>query len=163
MGASDSLTGNDVFKLLGDEELAKINKFSSEKKFKAGDVIYRRATPSSHFFLVLEGSVLLVLPEELGRHEITISRVEKGEMVGMSQFLGHNRYTVRAVAEVDTVLKVIEAKPFLEILKSNPMVLNEVRAAVARTYYARYLGLLSKLQGVVSQLISIPEKSAERT
>jgi CRP-like cAMP-binding protein len=152
---ADILTGHEIFKLLSPKEIDRVSQLTSEKRFKADEIVYRRAVPTGHFFIILEGTVALVLPGDQGRSEVTVARASKGELIGISPILGHDRYSVRAVAKTDATLLAIEAKPFLALLKDNPVALNGVHAAVARTFYARYLNLVTKLQGVVTQLTSV--------
>ena len=156
MHLPEALTGHEVFKLFTPPEVDQISRLTSEMRFKAGEVIYRRASPADHFFIVFEGTVDLMLPGgEQGHHEIKITRVNKGQLLGIAPFLGHERYTVRAVAATDVTLLAFESKSFMAILERNLAALNSVNAAVARTYYARYMGLLGKVQGAVTQLLTV--------
>jgi len=147
------LTGHDLFALLSPEEVTWVSGLSSEKRFRKGEIIYRKDTPTSHFFVVLEGEVKLRLPGTRDRLDFAVSKLRKGELFGLSPVLGFERYTVTAVAESDTTLLAIEAQPFLAGLKADPVVSSAFLAAVLRTYYARYLNLLKTLQGVATQLL----------
>jgi CRP-like cAMP-binding protein len=147
-----TLTSHEVFKLLGHEEVNRIAEFSSEKRFDTGEIIYRKDTPASHFFIILEGTVLLQLPGSPRSDSLGITRLGKGEMIGVSPVLGFDRYTVRAVAETKATLLAVEVKPFLAVLEKNPTAKMAVVSAVARAFYARYLGLVATLQGIVGQL-----------
>ena len=156
MNLTQVLTGHEIFRLLTPSEVDRISQLTKELRFKAGDVIYRRATPATHFFIVLEGTVNLLLPGgEQGHHEIKVTSARQGQLLGIAPFLGHERYTVRAVSETDVTLLAIEAKPFMEILQRNLPAFNFVLGSVARTYYARYMGLLGKVQGAVTQLLTV--------
>ncbi|MFO7632382.1 MAG: hypothetical protein R6W76_07580, partial [Caldilinea sp.] len=71
---------------------------------------------------------------------------------GLSPMLGFDRYTVTAQAETEILLLTIEARPFLELLKANPVAESNIIGAVASSYYSRYLSTMGMLQGIVGQL-----------
>ncbi len=75
-------------------------------------------------------------------------------MFGLSPVLGFPRYTVTAQADNRVTLLAIEARPFLALVQANPLAWSGLVSSVAGSYYARYLGLLQTLQGIVSQLMS---------
>jgi signal-transduction protein with cAMP-binding, CBS, and nucleotidyltransferase domain len=147
------LTGHELFALLSPEEVTRVSNLSSEKRFRKEEIIYRKDTPTSHFFVVLEGEVRLRLPGTKDRLSYSVSKLHKGELFGLSPMLGFERYTVTAAAENEVTLLAIEAQPFLALLKTNPLVESAFRGAFLRAYYARYLSLLGTLQGVATQLI----------
>ena len=152
MDIQSALTGHELFSLLSPEEVARLSNASSEKHFKKGETIYRKATLTSHFFVVLKGEVRMNLP---GTGEGTGFRLGKrgpGELFGLSPVLGFERYTVTATAENDVVLLAIEVEPFLDVLRRNPVAGSGFHGAMVRAYYSRYLRLVKALQGIVENL-----------
>jgi CRP-like cAMP-binding protein len=153
---SSGLSGHEVFSSLSREEVSRVSEFSSEKRFEPTEIIYRKDTPATHFFLVLEGTVLLQLPGTTPRGIFSVVRVKQGEAIGLAPVLGYERYTVRAIAESQATLLAVEVKPFLAILQANAIARSSVIATVARSYYTRYMGLVGILQGIAGQLTLRP-------
>lgn len=154
-----ALNSHELFKFFSREEVDRLSSLASEKRFSPGEVIYRKDTPTSHFFLVLEGRAALFLPGSRQRLGYTVSHVGQGEMFGLSPLLGFERYTVTAQAETPVTLLAIEAKPCLKLMKANPTAYNGVLASVAHAYYGRYLTVMQTLQGIASQLLDLPRKA----
>ncbi|MBI5500924.1 MAG: cyclic nucleotide-binding domain-containing protein [Deltaproteobacteria bacterium] len=152
MDVKGILTGHELFTLLTPEEVVRLSNVSSEKRFRKGEVIYRKDTLTSHFFVVLSGDVRLALPGAAEGTGFSLGKLAKGELFGLSPVLGFERYTATASAETDVVLLAIEVEPFQALLRANPVAGSAFHGAMVRAYYARYLRLLKALQGIVENL-----------
>lgn len=146
------LKGHELFGALTLDEINKLSTFASEKEFKAGETIFEYNQVSSHFYMLKEGEVYLLLPANPAEFSFAISKMEKGELFGLSPLLNATRYTSTAKCYGTTKVLSIEAKPFRELLQANHLAGLDIINRVASIYYARYLNVLKKLQDVVSQV-----------
>ena len=152
MGVGRILKGHDLFRSLGLDQAKEVSSISSVKKFEAGEMVFAYNSPASHVYMLMEGSVNLLLPAEPRDFSLIISKVEKGELFGLSPLLDSARYTASAQCIEATELLSIEAKPFREILRRNALVGFGIMNQVAHIYFTRYIEVLRSLQGVVSQI-----------
>ena len=146
------LKGHELFATLTVNEIHKLSNFSSEKEYQAGETIFEYQKACSHFYMLKEGEVFLLLPANPPEFSFAISKIEKGELFGLSSLLKASRFTATAKCYSAVKVLAVEAKPFLEVLRGNEHANTEISTKVAKIYYARYLGVLKKLQDVVSQV-----------
>jgi CRP/FNR family cyclic AMP-dependent transcriptional regulator len=146
------LKGHDLFRSLSIEQANQISKFSFVKKYQAGENIFEYNKPSSHVYMLMEGTVNLRLPASPADVSLVISKIEKGELFGLSPLLDSPRYTATGQCATDTEVLAIEAKPFRELLQSNCLVGFQVMSQVAQIYFERYVEILKNLQDVVSHI-----------
>ena len=105
--------------------------------------------------MLMNGSVDLRLPAQSHDFNLVVSRIEKGELFGLSPLLDSDRYTATAHCKEACELLSIEAKPFRELLKRNSLVGFNIMNQVAHIYFYRYINVLKNLQGVVGQISMI--------
>ena len=146
------LKGHELFATLNVDEIHKLSKFASERKFKAGETIFEYRQVCNHFFMLNTGVVYLQLPAKPKEFSFAISKLEKGELFGLSPLLNATRYTASAKCYEASKVLSIEAKPFRELLRQNSLAGLDIFNQLASIYYARYLNLLKKLQDIVSQV-----------
>ena len=146
------LKGHELFAALTPDEIHELSKFSSEKEFMAGESIFEYNQYCSHFYMLREGLVYLQLPANPKEFSFAISKIETGELFGLSPILEGKRYTATAKCFEATNVLSIEAQPFRELLKTNALVGLSTINSIARIYYVRYLNLLKRLQDIVSQV-----------
>jgi signal-transduction protein with cAMP-binding, CBS, and nucleotidyltransferase domain len=149
------LKGHDLFASLNVDEINQLSTFSSVKEFKADETIFEYNQPSSHFYMLMEGLVYLQLPVNPQDFRFAISKVERGELFGISSLLKSLRYTSTAQCFEDTKVLSIEAKPFRELLQLNCPAGLDIINQVAHIYFTRYLDVIKRLQDVVSQITLI--------
>ena len=145
------LRGHEVFASLNVNEMDELSSFSSAEQFKEGEIIFKHNQVGTHVYLLMEGVVYLQLPVNPPEFSLTISKVEKGELFGISPLLNLSHYTSMARCFTDTKALVIAAEPFRELLRSNCPVGLDVANRVAHIYFTRYIDLLKRLQNVVNQ------------
>lgn len=102
--------------------------------------------------MLMEGSVYLRLPANPPEFSFVISKIEKGEIFGLSRLLDSPRYTTTAQCVEAAEILSIEAQPFRELLKQNCPVGLHIINQVAHIYFSRYIDVLKNLQAVVSQI-----------
>ncbi|MEW5795405.1 MAG: cyclic nucleotide-binding domain-containing protein [Candidatus Zixiibacteriota bacterium] len=152
MSLDGILKGHDLFRSLSVDQAHGISDFSTVKKFDADDVIFSHNDPAGHIYMLMEGAVDLRLPSEGQDFSLVISKIEKGELFGLSPLLDSPRYTATAQCVEATEVLSIEAKPLRELLKRNSLVGFEIINQVAHIYFKRYIEILKRLQGVVGQV-----------
>jgi signal-transduction protein with cAMP-binding, CBS, and nucleotidyltransferase domain len=149
------LKGHELFASLNVDEINQLSTFSSVKEFKSDEIIFKYNQKSSHFYMLMEGLVYLKLPVDPQEFRFTISKVEEGELFGISSLLKSLRYTSTAQCYEDTKALSIEAKPFRELLQLNCTAGLDIINQVAHIYFTRYLDVVKRLQDVVNQITVI--------
>ena len=92
--------------------------------------------------MLMKGAVDLRLPAESHDFSLVISKIEKGELFGLSALLDSPRYAASAQCSEPTELLSIEAKPFRELIRRNHIVGFNGMTQVAHIYYTRYIEVL---------------------
>lgn len=152
MNAATVLKGHELLKHLSMEEVDKINTFAERKKYGKGEVLFRQSEKASDVFVLLSGSVLLHLAANPEEFRIAIAKIEKGELFGLSPLLGSESYTAEAQCTEDSDVLAIDAQKLRALLHGDCLAGFCVMSEVAQSYFHRYIGLLGRLQGVVSQI-----------
>lgn len=152
MGVDTILKGHDLFQSLKVDEAHALSGFSSVKQFLADDIIFQYNDPATHVYMLMTGSVYLRLPANPQGFSLVISKIEKGELFGLSPLLDSERFTATAQCIKDTEVLSIEAKPFRELLRTNCPVGFNVMSLVADIYFSRYIDVLQNLQDTVSRI-----------
>ncbi len=134
------------------DEINQLSTFSSKKEYKANETIFKHGQVSTHFYMLMEGLVYLQLPANPPEFNITISKVETGELFGISPLLNSEHYTSTARCHNDTSILSVEAKPFLDLLRLNGQAGLDIINQVANIYFTRYLNLINRLQEMVNQI-----------
>lgn len=152
MSIGGILRGHDLFAALGVEDVDRISSFSRVEPFDADQTIFEHRAPGSHVYLLLEGHVYLRIGADPGELGIIASKVEKGEIFGLSPMLGAERYTASAHCRTTSSALAIEARPFRDLLRSDCSAGFQVMNHVAHVYFERYMNVLTNLQAIVNQL-----------
>lgn len=147
-----TLKGHELFASLNVDEVNKLSAFSSMKEYDAEETIFEINQTSSHFYMLMEGTVYLQLPANPPEFSFAVSKISIGELFGLSPLLNSPRYTSTAKCYTKTKVLSIEAKPFRDLLHSNCPAGLDIMNRVARIYFNRYLEVLKKLQDVVSHI-----------
>ena len=146
------LKGHDLFRSLGLEKAFEIKSFSSVKEYHADEVVFNLNETAGHVYMLLEGSVDLRLPSKRQDFSLVVSKIEKGELFGLSPLLGSPRYTATAQCAEASKLLAIEATPFREQLGENAVIGFNIMSQVARIYFERYINVLANLQDIAAQI-----------
>lgn len=152
MSVDTMLKGTEVFGTLGVKAVDRISGFSSVKEYRKGESIFKHEQGTSHVYVLLEGLVYLQLPANPPDFNFVISKVEKGELFGLSPLLDSPRYTSTARCHSNVKVLAVEAEPFRELLKDEPAAGSAVMSKVAGIYFARYINVLQRLEDVVGKI-----------
>ena len=152
MSETTMIKGHELFQSLSFEEVEQVSSFAGPKPYEKGGVVFRKGDRGSHFFIVLEGRVNLVLPSADNESQLVVGRLGKGDMLGLSPLLGSERYSATArCSEASTVLAV-EIVPFRRLLEDNARVGLHIMNVVARAYFSRYIDTLARIQSIVDDV-----------
>jgi len=152
MSVEKILKGHDLFRSLGLEKTFEVKGYSSVKKYHAGETIFGLNDLANHVYMLMDGSVDLQLPSKHHDYSLSVTKIEKGELFGLSPLLGSDRYTASAQCMEDTELLLIEAKPFQDVLNDNCIIGMSIMSQVARIYFNRYISVLKNLQEIAGQI-----------
>ena len=154
MSVERMMKAHELFHSLGFEEVEAVSRFAGPKPFKKGECVFRSGDPGSHFFVVTKGRVNLKLPSADKESNLLVGRMEKGDIFGLSPFLGIKRYGATAECAEGCTVLAIEVAPFLKLLRANPTVGMQVMSTVAKAYFSRYTETLQRFQNIVQELAS---------
>jgi len=91
------------------------------KFYKPRSVIFRQGDPSDRFFLVLEGSVSVVVDDEHDpEHEMVVSYLNPGDFVGEMGLFGEEHRTANLVARTECELASISYDHFHRVRADLP-------------------------------------------
>lgn len=152
MSVTGMLKAHDLFRALTPKELDLVSSFSSVKNFDVDQTIFELDQRCSHVFQVLEGELYLQLPGQLPEFNIVVSKVEKGELFGLSPLIGSERYTATARCITRCSVLAIEADPMHRMLQENSLVGYHIMSRVAGIYFRRYVDVVKNLQSVLGQI-----------
>ncbi len=156
MAVVSILKGHELLKNLSVGDVDRISTFSERRHYKKGETIFKAGDDACCVYVLLNGSVLLRLPSEAEEIRLAVSRIEKGELFGLSPLLGSETYTTEARVTEDTEVLAIDAEKFRDLLQSDCTAGFHIMSEVANAYFTRYIDLLGRLQGIVPQLGLIP-------
>ncbi len=146
------IKGHELFQSLSFEEVEEVSTFAGPKHYEKDELVFRKGDRGSHFFIVLEGRVNLVLPSSDNVSQLVVGRLGRGDIFGLSPLLGSDRHmTVAKCSETSTVLAV-EVTPFRKLLEHNPQVGLHMMTVMARAYFSRYVDTLGRIQGIVNEI-----------
>lgn len=152
MSVDRILKGHDLFRSLNVDEAHRIADISSVKIFDADETVFNFDDPAAHVYMLMEGTVDLLLPAKSEHFNLIVSRIEIGELFGLSPLLDSPRYTASALCREKSELLSIEAAPFRELIRGNSLAGFDMMNRVAHIYFNRYIDVLKSLQGVVNQV-----------
>jgi len=105
--------------LLNDEELKLINKDRFEVSYKAGEMIFKQGSASTHILMLTSGMAKLHL-EGSGGKNLLLKIAKPVQMFGGPGTLLDNRNYYSATALEDTTVCFINTKNFRTCIRSNP-------------------------------------------
>ena len=152
MTVAKILQGHELLKNLTMEEVDRISKFSERKKYKENETIFLHEAQAAHVYILLKGRVFLRLPAKPEEFRIVIARIEEGELFGLSPLLGSAKYTSEAQCAQETEVLAIDAHALRELLQADCLAGFYIMNEVAQAYFTRYVELLGRLQGIVTQI-----------
>lgn len=119
-----------IFEHLDPEELEVLAELSDERRFDAGELVYRQGAPSDELMLIIAGHVVVILAD--GDNRRVIAEHGTGEPVGELGVLCRQPRVADVVAGPDGLRAlVIEADSFLSIVEEQPAIATALMATLA--------------------------------
>lgn len=114
--ATELLTG------LTAEEASQFIDLGTRLKLTSGSILFRLGEPADQMFLVLSGRINLSLPMQIrgGEEDVLIEEKMAGETLGWSGLVPPHRFTLKAVAAVETELIAFPRAVLLKHFADNP-------------------------------------------
>jgi CRP/FNR family cyclic AMP-dependent transcriptional regulator len=104
----------------------------TERRFRAGDMIFNQGDTAADMFIVAEGHVNIHLPGEQSRR-VSLKDIARGEYFGELSLFDHKPRSASALATTDVVLLELTAQTFSSYLEREP----RVAMAILRTMTQR--------------------------
>lgn len=102
--------------------LAKIAMLANEEIFEAGDQLFFEGEVANHFYLILEGSVILTMNlargGELNAEEL--DPLGRGEIIGWSSIVPPHIYKMGAYANQESRLVIFDGEKMRTLFDENP-------------------------------------------
>lgn len=152
MSETTMIKGHELFQSLSFEEVEQVSSFAGPKHYEEGQTIFRKGEKGSHFFIVIDGRVNLILPSEDNESQLVVGRLEKDEIFGLSPLLGSDRYSTMARCPEKATVLAVEIVPFWKLLEDNPRVGLHMMNVMAQAYFARYIDTLARIQNIVNDI-----------
>ncbi|MCM8776178.1 MAG: cyclic nucleotide-binding domain-containing protein [Candidatus Omnitrophica bacterium] len=126
-----------IFGGLSDEQLTRIFKLLEGISYKAGEVIFRQGDEASHIYIILSGTVKIVVGADYEPLELV--SFSTGQCFGETSVIGIQPHSATAIAVTDTELMVLERRDLLSIFESDKelfglLILNIAREACRRLH-----------------------------
>ncbi len=113
-----SLQGIRLLKELDEASLQGLEEQCKWRRYRSGERIFARGSMGQEVFFIVDGEVEILGTTDSGR-EIILAQISAGNTVGeMAAIDGHAR-SARVAAVDDSVVAVLGAEPFTELLKAH--------------------------------------------
>lgn len=117
----DLLKQSDWFSNLPDEVISLLIKRVKQHELKPGDKIIERGKRDDSVFMIQEGWVKVVIPEEGEDGEMVLNHVGPGEMVGELSLVDQRPRSASVIALSDLKVLELTRRDFLEVMQEYPM------------------------------------------
>lgn len=104
---------------LNQKDISKILSIAKYKKYKTGEIIFRKRETGNHFFIVKSGKIKIFTTVGFNKKK-TFAFLKKGEMFGEMSLLGAGVRSASAQAIENSELLVISKKNFKNLILNNP-------------------------------------------
>ena len=149
--AKERLNSEEIFSFLRPDQVNALSRAAQAVDLKAGETIYERGAPATHFYVVLGGEVALRLPGKPGV-SLLIDELGPGSMFGSCVSLEMKAYTLTAQCEQDCQLLKVEASALKALLGGDPRMGYAVQSRISEIYFGRYVETMKKLQAIVMNI-----------
>ncbi len=111
-----------IFERLSVADLETLKMLWTPRTYAAGEIIFRIGDKGSSMFIIMDGIVDILVPDELNRQQVQVSVLHEGAFFGeISLFDGLPR-TATAKAREETRVLVMDREDFMEFLTKRPQV-----------------------------------------
>ena len=126
MANTDALAKVPMFQDLPKKALERLDRITRERRFKAGDVIFKEGDEGVGFFMISDGAV------DISRGGKSLSTLKSGDFFGEMALLDNHRRSATVTASQDTTCLAMMRSDFLAELRANPDISLEVLASLSK-------------------------------
>jgi len=156
MAVIEHLRQVETFREVSDDTLAEIEQLTDEKRFAAGERLFKDGDAATHLWIVEEGTIDLRfdLPGRETSEEATLSSVTADKIIGWSSFVPPYKYKLSAYCASDQCrVLTIDREAFRDYLTAHPENGYKVMAAMLQVVGRRF----ENLQGASGD-VSLPRR-----
>ena len=109
---------------LDERQCAALFALASPVTLQPGATLFRLGADATHLYVIERGQIALTMPMQIGGHEeeVTIGERVAGQTVGWSTVIPPHRFTLTAIAAVETQLLGFPRERLLAYCTANPHV-----------------------------------------
>ena len=145
IGCLDCKHKSDLFKLLTDEELSRMDKNRFEVSFRAGETIRKQGTNLSHVLSINSGLCKLYI-EGQNNQNIILRIIKPINFIGGPGMYADQRHHYSVAALTDASVCFIDMKVFKDIIHENNKFADEFIRDLSRNTLSTYSRLLNLTQ-----------------
>lgn len=165
-GLVHSLRGMQFLEDVHEAALQKLACSCRLRHLPKGSMIFFQSDPGDALYLVLSGSVAILLTSLDGR-ELVINEVRAGDYCGELSIITRQPHSASAITREKSDLIMIPAGPFLELLDCQPIAVRRLLESTAQRLYASSeresaLAFLDAAGRVVRILLQLDQENAEK-
>jgi CRP-like cAMP-binding protein len=105
-------------------DAARLTALGSRVQVPTGAQLFELGAEARDVFLIERGRISLTLPMRIGarQEDVMVEERTAGQMVGWSGLIPPHRFTLKALAQLDTDVIVLPRAPLLEFFDANPAI-----------------------------------------
>ena len=147
------------FRALQPADLDAIGRRCQWRKATAGEVVLQYQDDGDHIFFIIDGTIRLTHYSRSG-HEVILGELSAGDMFGELAAIDGQRRSATGVARSDTLLAVMPAAAFLDLIRTNhPIAMatlrrlsGQVRRLTERVFDFSTLAVRNRIHAALLQL-----------
>ena len=121
-----------VFSALSEAERVELVSHLHARRFARDEVVFHREDAGGHLYLILSGSVKVVIPDEEGR-EVVVAVEREGAVFGELALFDDAPRSATVTALDETHVVTLAREDFLRLLERSPRAMREILRLLART------------------------------
>lgn len=129
--AHDLLRRHSLFRSLAESDLGELARVARARRFSRGEVLFREAEPSEHFFSLVEGRVK-VFKATPGGQDVILEIFDDDAPLGAVAVYEERPYPASAVALTDGLCIVIPSAVLLRLLVQHPSLVRGLLAGLTK-------------------------------
>jgi CRP-like cAMP-binding protein len=122
-----------LFEGLVEEELSLLAQQCSERRFAAGDRVFREGEPADGLYVIERGAVTIVR-DTVGEAVQKLARLGPGGYFGEMGLLDSGQRTATAIASEESTLVHVRKQDLVVLLQKRPLLAVKLRAAIIRRH-----------------------------
>ncbi len=161
-----SLRGMRILEACEPDVLQRLARSCRIRHLPKGSMIFFQSDPGEALYLVLSGSIAILLTSPDGR-ELVINEVRAGDFFGELSIITRQPHSASAITREKSDLIMIPAAPFLEVLDCQPQAVRRLLESTAQRLYSSSsresaLAFLDASGRVVRILLQLDQDNAEK-